>query len=123
MHKCRKCGSASLYTEKKGNATGLYCRDCGAWLKWLGKEELRAFNANQKIIREASAGKETSIKMLNDLWNYIDKEIDKEMGKMPIDVVDASQKNGYCLTLERIKSAITEIIKVEEGTIDEVHGE
>lgn len=41
---CKKCGSMSLHTENKGNNTGLYCNDCGAWLKWLGKDELRAFN-------------------------------------------------------------------------------
>lgn len=45
---CRKCGSTSLYTENKGNNTGLYCSDCGAWIKWLGKDELRAFNHSQK---------------------------------------------------------------------------
>ena len=40
---CRKCGSTSLHTEVKGNNTGLYCDDCGAWQRWLGKDELRAF--------------------------------------------------------------------------------
>ena len=33
---------------KKGNNTGLYCDDCGAWVKWLGKDELRAFEHSQK---------------------------------------------------------------------------
>lgn len=26
---CKKCGSVSLYTEKKGNNIGLYCINCG----------------------------------------------------------------------------------------------
>lgn len=45
MHQncCKQCGSISLHTEAKGNNTGLYCDDCGAWVKWLGKDELRAF--------------------------------------------------------------------------------
>ena len=38
---CKKCGSTDLYTDQKGNNTGLYCSDCGAWIKWLSKEELR----------------------------------------------------------------------------------
>ena len=29
-----------LYTDQKGNNTGLYCSDCGVWIKWLSKEEL-----------------------------------------------------------------------------------
>ncbi len=46
---CKKCGSVSLYTELKGNQTGLYCSDCGAWIKWLNKNERRAFEHNQKL--------------------------------------------------------------------------
>ena len=45
---CKKCGSVSLHTEVKGSNTGLYCNDCGAWVKWLGKDELRAFEHSQK---------------------------------------------------------------------------
>lgn len=53
---CKKCGSISLHTEVKGNNTGLYCDDCGAWIKWLGKDELRAFEHANKSrgLRNAS---------------------------------------------------------------------
>lgn len=45
---CKKCGSIDLHTEVKGSNTGLYCNDCGAWIKWLGKDELRAFEYSNK---------------------------------------------------------------------------
>ena len=45
---CKKCGSIALHTEVKGNNTGLYCDDCGSWIKWLGKDELRAFEHSHK---------------------------------------------------------------------------
>ena len=45
---CKKCGSTSLHTEVKGNNTGLYCDDCGAWQRWLGKDELRAFEYSMR---------------------------------------------------------------------------
>jgi len=45
---CKKCGSVSLYTENKGNNIGLYCSDCGAWIKWLGKDEARAFEHSKE---------------------------------------------------------------------------
>lgn len=45
---CRKCGSVALHTEVKGNNTGLYCDDCGAYVKWLGKDELRAFEYSMR---------------------------------------------------------------------------
>ena len=54
---CKKCGSISLHTEEKGNNTGLYCDDCGAWIKWLSKDELRAFNH----------AKETEVKRENNI--------------------------------------------------------
>jgi hypothetical protein len=48
---CKKCGSIALHTEAKGNNTGLYCDDCGVLVKWLGKDELRAF---EHSMREAT---------------------------------------------------------------------
>lgn len=45
---CKKCGNTSLHAEVKGNNTGLYCDDCGAWIKWLSKDELRAFKHSLK---------------------------------------------------------------------------
>ena len=56
---CKKCGSISLHTEVKGNNTGLYCDDCGALIKWLSKDELRAFE-HSKITQQ------TSSKITND---------------------------------------------------------
>lgn len=53
---CKKCGSIDLYTENKGSSIGLYCSDCGAWIKWLGKDELRAFE-------HSKSQKETQYKM------------------------------------------------------------
>lgn len=69
---CKKCGSISLHTEVKGNNTGLYCDDCGAWVKWLGKDELMAFehskkeeNNTEKIECEIPLGRLCCFKPLN----------------------------------------------------------
>ena len=45
---CTKCGSVDLYTKNKGNNIGLYCSDCGAWIKWISKDELRAFEHSKE---------------------------------------------------------------------------
>lgn len=51
---CKKCGSTDLFIKDNGTQTGLYCSDCGKWIKWLGKEELRLverqINERNKII-------------------------------------------------------------------------
>ena len=38
---CPKCKSRDLFMKKSGNNTGLYCGDCGAWIKWINKNEIR----------------------------------------------------------------------------------
>lgn len=31
----------AVYLKKQGNHTGLYCQNCGKWIKWCGKNEVR----------------------------------------------------------------------------------
>ena len=65
---CKKCGSISLHTEVKGNNTGLYCDDCGAWVKWLGKDELRAFEHAKQTEKTMDL---KIIKQTLNLVNYV----------------------------------------------------
>ena len=135
---CKKCGSISLHTEAKGSNTGLYCDDCGAWVKWLGKEKLRAFEHSQKNkalvqMRDStpeenqaisdyikSISKETGISIfddktiverLRDFVEYLDRKIDSEHEKLPLSLEDAIRKNSYCLALEQDKNAILSILR------------
>lgn len=135
---CKKCGSISLHTEAKGSNTGLYCDDCGAWMKWLGKDELRAFEHSQKNkalvqMRDStpeenqaisdyikSISKETGINIfddktiverLRDFVEYLDRKIDSEHEKLPLSLEDAIRKNSYCLALEQDKNAILSILR------------
>lgn len=56
-YRCPKCNSKNLFVKKVGNNTGLYCGDCGAWIKWVGKNELRAFEylTKQKHVDDANS--------------------------------------------------------------------
>lgn len=134
---CKKCGSISLHTEMKGNNTGLYCNDCGAWIKWLGKDELMAFEHSQKNqaliqMRDStteenqailkyikSISKPTGINILdeksmiqrlNEFATYLDRKIDLEYERVPFSPEDAIRKNSYCLALEQDKNAILNIL-------------
>lgn len=76
---CRKCGSTSLHTEVKGNNTGLYCDDCGAWQRWLGKDELRAFEFSmRKATKEERDSVNRYIESISKSTgvNFYDKEDD-----------------------------------------------
>lgn len=134
---CKKCRSISLHTEVKGNNTGLYCDDCGAWVKWIGKDELRAFEHSKKnqvlaqmrdstpeenqaiseYIKGISVptginifGEKSIVKRLEEFVEFLEKTIDIEHDKLTLSTEDAIRKNSYCLALERDKSAIQNIL-------------
>lgn len=39
------CGSKNLtiYKKKFTHQTGLYCADCGRWLKWVTEKEIKSY--------------------------------------------------------------------------------
>ena len=49
---CKKCGSTEYEIKDKPNGTGiahgLYCAKCGFWHKWLGKKELKQYDATKE---------------------------------------------------------------------------
>jgi len=108
---CKKCGSIFLHTEVKGNNTGLYCDDCGTWVKWLSKNELRVFEhkKNEKS-NNVSSNNEDMILRFKKFVEFLDKTIDAEYSKLPLSAEDAIRKNSYCLALERDKRAIQNIL-------------
>jgi len=110
---CRKCGGTSLHTEVKGNNTGLYCNDCGKWLCWLSKDDLRAFEYSRKEKsksgNEAADNKDIVIR-LNEFVDYLDREIDKEYEKLPVSTEDAIRKNVYCFVLQKVSFSICNIL-------------
>ena len=129
---CKKCGGISLHTELKGNNTGLYCDDCGAWIKWLGKDELRAF---EHSMREATKNERESVSeyiksiskptgvsfseqsivdRLQRFLEFLDKTIDKEYEKVAISKEDIIRKNAYCMVLQKDKLAIENILYGKE---------
>lgn len=123
---CKKCGSISLHIEVKGNNTGLYCDDCGAWVKWLGKDELRAFehslqeSNHAKFIDKLNGVREKvcygkSIETrLKEFITFLDKKIDAEYEKLPISPEDAIGKNSYCFAFQQCKYALENILVGKE---------
>lgn len=105
---CKKCGSISLHTEVKGSNMGLYCDDCGAWVKWLGKDELRAFEHSKKENNKSS--NEDMKTRLKEFVEFLEKKIDFEYDNLPSSKDDAIRKNVCCAIMERDKNAILNIL-------------
>lgn len=58
--KC-ECGSTKFVTEKKGCQIGLYCEECGKWIKWLSKKDAKLFKHRepQKVRTEPNKKNQT----------------------------------------------------------------
>ena len=102
-------------------------------MKWLGKDELTAFEysmreatkeeneAVNKYIQSISKptgvnlfDNSTIVERLERFIEGIDKEIDCEYEKRPISVGDNVRKNAYCYALEKCKTAIGNILAGRE---------
>jgi hypothetical protein len=35
MYRCKKCNETDLFTAKKSDHYGLYCKRCLSWIKWI----------------------------------------------------------------------------------------
>ena len=119
---CKKCGSVSLHTEVKDNNTGLYCDDCGAWIKWLRKDELRAFEyanksrglrATAKLYDEAF-GNNKVIERLCRFIDGIDEAIDSVYDNPTAEHDKLIYNNAYAFALEKCKTGIQNIIEGRE---------
>lgn len=50
--KCKKCGNnETFFLYKKGFHTGIACENCGAFIKWASKDDVRLINyLNEKNV-------------------------------------------------------------------------
>lgn len=127
-YKC-KCGCTDMFTEKKGTNTGLYCSKCGRFQKWLGKNELRAFEYNmreatkeeQKEIQDnidkisKSTGnnfydKNTIVDRLNEFIDFLDKEMDRQLTRKSLSSMDEISKCSYAHAYGKVKTSLINIV-------------
>jgi hypothetical protein len=62
---CPNCESINVFTDKRGTQTGLYCKDCGRWIKWLSLKEIRLLERAQDENKEPNMPKE--VQLLQDI--------------------------------------------------------
>ncbi|MBE5968334.1 MAG: hypothetical protein E7255_15505 [Lachnospiraceae bacterium] len=63
---CKKCHSNEFFIKENGNQNGLYCADCGAWQKWLGRDEYSAYTNMVKPITNLE-----KLSQINNMANLI----------------------------------------------------
>lgn len=66
--KCSKCKSKDIFIEKSANNTGLYCENCGKWITWLNKDQLRL--VERQISIKAAFDLDMILQQLEDYGKY-----------------------------------------------------
>ena len=51
VYVCPKCKSKDVFAEEAGSKVGLYCGDCGRWIRWLNKSEVEHVRRQEESIR------------------------------------------------------------------------
>ena len=78
--RCKKCGSTKVFTDTKGNQTGIYCSDCGKWIKWATKNEIRLIEHNStsdaKLTVDAIAELQAENEKLKNKLEKIEQVVD-----------------------------------------------
>lgn len=69
MFICNKCGSSDMMMTSQSTNTGLYCQSCGAWQKWLNKNEIKTAQFNKIPIFDNKPTKKETMEELGNLFS------------------------------------------------------
>ena len=69
-YKC-ECGCNDFFFADKGNQKGIYCENCGKWLKWANKDEQNLRMKQNSILNKicADIANLTEGKAPERIWN------------------------------------------------------
>jgi len=76
---CKKCGSLDVFIKPNGTQTGAYCSDCGAWIKWVGKDEQRLIERQIERNKEIAVVEEEEEEIVYDLSQFSNEELLEEI--------------------------------------------
>lgn len=69
VFECGKCHSKEVFIEKTANNTGLYCADCGKWITWLNKDDIRLA---QRQIDSSTIPRDTAIEIGKEIEKHVE---------------------------------------------------
>ena len=133
---CKKCGSLDVFVQKRGNQIGLFCSDCGKWIKWLPKNEVALAERYVKNFKQQKESEEqksetnesidygelsnmetnesseydTMVSNIEEFIQRLDKEIDRLLVEKPKSIEDSLVKCAQAQCYEKDKNALINII-------------
>lgn len=117
LFRCDKCGSTDVFIKKVGTQIGLYCGDCGTWIKWLRKDEIRlAERQISKLNEKNNSGDKWKLKNLKDIdvLPYVTSRVDEQEVNLHTEYKNYAEK-----CKDSKPSVITNFERIKNMTIDE----
>lgn len=113
---CNFCKSENLYVKEQDDKTGLYCRDCGRWLKWVDqsekaklqmeiekrKREIRVDGANLEIVKEKYRTYKKKYESLSDELRFYKERSSRK----PTNEMEASSMYEKALKLKELTAKL-----------------
>ena len=95
-----KCGSKRIFIRNNGSQTGIYCKECGKWIKWIGKKEIPFA---EEYIKEQNENDNSNTNKIDEVREFIMGNLDKYNNVIPFeyegrwiksiyDLIDATNK-------------------------------
>ena len=63
-----KCGSKRIFIRDNGTQTGIYCKECGKWIKWIGKKEIPFA---EEYIKEQNENDNSNTNKIDEVREYV----------------------------------------------------
>ena len=79
-----KCGSKRIFTRDNGTQTGIYCKECGKWIKWVSKKEIPFV---EEYIEEQNKNDNSNTNKIDEVREFIMDNLDKYSNVIPFDYV------------------------------------
>ena len=83
-----KCGSKRIFIRDNGTQTGVYCKECGKWIKWASKKEIPFI---EEYIKEQNENDNSNTNKIDEVKEFVMDNLDKYSNVIPFDY------EGYCV--------------------------
>ncbi len=102
VYVCPKCYSQNTIAKKNGNQIGIYCAECGRWIKWANKDEAHLLDLEEP--------KQTEVELTFAKAHELLKDKDC-FGA--IEIYNEEERQAFTKALEALKicSQIKELVK------------
>ena len=125
--KCTKCGSNNLYLEPRGTQVALICKDCGSWIKWVAKKDVKPLEAilnkrqnnEQAKLKERKNMQQVFLEKQAELFERIGKEFEEDF-KQTNCKVSKTSKAPKKLTKKQLKQLNESSFTLEHDDLNKI---